>query len=262
MVMVEPPVIYELVDSIALLTLNNPGRRNALSGAVLDALHDHLARIKTDPAARVVVIRSQGPVFSSGHDLREMVGDDRESFTGLFAECTAVMEAIRLLPQPVIAQVQGLATAAGCQLAATCDLAVAAASASFCTPGVQIGLFCSTPAVALVRAVNPKPALEMLLTGIPIPAQKALELGLVNRVVPDDQLESEVMELARHIAKASAYTLAVGKETFYRQLQAPDRPAAYAIAQQTMVANLLAADGQEGIAAFLEKREPHWTNQE
>lgn len=256
----QPPVLYELVDNVALLTLNNPGRRNALSGAALVTLQDHLARIKTNPAARVVVIRSQGPVFSSGHDLREMVGADRESVAGLFAECTAVMEAIRLLPKPVIAQVQGLATAAGCQLAATCDLAVAAESASFCTPGVQIGLFCSTPAVALARAVNPKQAMEMLLTGVPIPAPTALEWGLVNRVVPDDQLDSQVMELARHIAKASSYTLAVGKDTFYRQLQAPDRPAAYGIAQQTMVENLLAADGQEGITAFLEKREPRWVN--
>ena len=257
---VEPPVIYELVDNIAVLTLNNPGRRNALSGAVLAALHERLTAIKTDPAVRVVVLRAEGPVFSSGHDLREMVGDDREGFAGLFAECTAVMESIRLLPQPVIAQVQGLATAAGCQLAATCDLAVAADTASFCTPGVQIGLFCSTPAVALARAVNPKQAMEMLLTGVPIPAQTALEWGLVNRVVPAAELESQVMDLARRIAQASAYTLAVGKETFYRQLQAADRPAAYAIAQQTMVENLLAADGQEGITAFLEKREPRWVN--
>ena len=258
--MAEQPVLYELADSIALLTLNNPERRNALSRPALAALQAHLEQIKADPAVRVAVIRSYGPVFSSGHDLREMVGDDRESFAGLFAECTAVMESIRRLPQPVIAQVQGLATAAGCQLAATCDLAVAAENAAFCTPGVRIGLFCSTPAVALARAVNPKQAMEMLLTGQPIPAATALEWGLINRVVPEEQLESAVMDLARHIAQASAYTLAVGKETFYRQLQAPDRPAAYAIAQQTMVANLLAPDGQEGIAAFLEKREPHWSH--
>lgn len=256
--MAQPPVLYELVDSIALLTLNNPERRNALSAPALAALKSYLEQIKTDPDVRVAVIRSSGPVFSSGHDLREMVGDDRESFAGLFAECTAVMEAIRLLPQPVIAQVQGLATAAGCQLAATCDLAVAAENAAFCTPGVRIGLFCSTPAVALARAVNPKQAMEMLLTGQPISAQTALAWGLVNRVVPADQLDAAVMDLARHIAQASAYTLAVGKETFYRQLQAADRPAAYALAQQTMVANLLAPDGQEGIAAFLEKREPQW----
>ena len=256
--MAQPPVLYELADSIALLTLNNPERRNALSAPALAALKSYLEQIKADPDVRVAVIRADGPVFSSGHDLREMVGDDRESFAGLFAECTAVMEAIRLLPQPVIAQVQGLATAAGCQLAATCDLAVAAENAAFCTPGVRIGLFCSTPAVALARAVHPKQAMEMLLTGAPISAQTALAWGLVNRVVPAAQLDVAVMDLARHIAQASAYTLAVGKETFYRQLQAADRPAAYAIAQQTMVANLLAPDGQEGIAAFLEKREPQW----
>ena len=252
-------VIYDVVDHIATLTLNNPTRRHALSSEVLAALKDRLERIKADPEVRVVVVRSDGPVFSSGHDLREMVGSDEESYTCIFAECTAVMEAIRLLPQPVIAQVQGLATAAGCQLAATCDLAVAADTASFCTPGVQIGLFCSTPAVALSRAVNPKQAMEMLLTGLPISAQTALDWGLVNRVAPEEELEEQVMELARHIAKASSYTLAIGKQAFYRQLQV-DRPAAYDLAQKTMVENLLAYDAQEGITAFLDKREPKWAN--
>ena len=173
---------------------------------MLAALKDRLGRIREDSAVKVVVLKSDGPVFSSGHDLREMVGSDEESYTCIFAECTEVMEAIRLLPQPVIAQVQGLATAAGCQLAATCDLAVASEDAGFCTPGVQIGLFCSTPAVALSRAVSPKHAMEMLLTGIPISAKTAQDWGLVNRVVPSDQLEDTVMQLARHIAKASAYT--------------------------------------------------------
>ena len=257
--MSQPLVIYDLVDNIATLTLNNPTRRHALSSEVLAALKDRLDGIKADPEARVVVLRSQGPVFSSGHDLRELVGSDAESYTGIFAECTEVMEAIRLLPQPVIAQVQGLATAAGCQLVATCDLAVAAETASFCTPGVQIGLFCSTPAVALARAVNPKQAMEMLLTGQPIPAQTALDWGLVNRVVPEAELTDQVMELARHIARASSYTLAIGKEAFYRQLPL-DRPAAYTLAQQTMVENLLAYDAQEGITAFLDKREPKWIN--
>ncbi len=257
--MSQPLVTYDLVDNIATLTLNNPQRRHALSSPVLAALKDHLEHIKTDPQARVVVLRSAGPVFSSGHDLRELVGSDAESYTGIFAECTEVMEAIRLLPQPVIAQVQGLATAAGCQLAATCDLVVAAETASFCTPGVQIGLFCSTPAVALSRAVSPKQAMEMLLTGVPIPARRALDWGLVNRVVPEEELGDQVMELARHIARASSYTLAIGKEAFYRQLQL-DRPAAYALAQRTMVENLLAGDAQEGITAFLDKREPKWTN--
>ena len=255
--MTEPLVVYELVDNIAILTLNNPSRRHALSSEVLAALKERLGRIKEDAAIKVVVLRSDGPVFSSGHDLREMVGSDEESYTCIFAECTEVMEAIRLLPQPVIAQVQGLATAAGCQLVATCDLAVASEDAGFCTPGVQIGLFCSTPAVALSRAVSTKHAMEMLLTGIPISAHTALDWGLVNRVAPASQLEDTVMQLARHIARASSYTLAVGKEAFYRQLQV-DRPAAYDMAQRTMVENLLAHDAQEGITAFLEKREPQW----
>ena len=257
--MSDPVLVCDVVDHIATITLNNPTRRHALSSQVLAALKDRLGQIKDDPGVKVVVLRSEGPVFSSGHDLRELVGSDEESYTCLFAECTDVMEAIRLLPQPVIAQVQGLATAAGCQLVATCDLAVASEEAGFCTPGVQIGLFCSTPAVALSRAVNPKQAMEMLLTGIPISAQKALEWGLVNRVTPASQLESTVMDLARHIARASSYTLAIGKQAFYRQLQV-ERPEAYAMAQRTMVENLLADDAREGISAFLEKREPQWTN--
>ena len=257
--MTEPLVIYEVFDQIATLTLNNPSRRHALSSEVLAALKDRLERIKEDSTIKVAILKSDGPVFSSGHDLREMVGSDEESYTCIFAECTEVMEAIRMLPQPVIAQVQGLATAAGCQLAATCDLAVASEDSGFCTPGVQIGLFCSTPAVALSRAVSPKHAMEMLLTGIPISAKTAQEWGLVNRVVPADQLEDTVMQLARHIARASSYTLAIGKQAFYRQLQV-DRPAAYEMAQRTMVENLLAYDAQEGITAFLEKREPEWAN--
>ena len=257
--MTEPLVIYELVDNVAIMTLNNPSRRHALSSEVLAALKDSLGRIKEDSTIKVVVLRSDGPVFSSGHDLREMVGSDEESYTCIFAECTEVMEAIRLLPQPVIAQVQGLATAAGCQLVATCDLAVASDDAGFCTPGVQIGLFCSTPAVALSRAVSTKHAMEMLLTGVPISADTALDWGLVNRVVPADQLADSVMQWAQHIARASAYTLAVGKEAFYRQLHV-DRPAAYDMDQRTMVENLLAYDAQEGITAFLEKREAQWAN--
>ena len=255
--MTEPLVIYELEDHVATLTLNNPTRRHALSSEMLAALKDRLGSIGQDSSIKVVVLKSEGPVFSSGHDLREMVGSDEESYTCIFAECTEVMEAIRLLPQPVIAQVQGLATAAGCQLVATCDLVVASEDAGFCTPGVQIGLFCSTPAVALSRAVSPKHAMEMLLTGIPISAETALDWGLVNRVTPANQLEDTVMQLARLIARASSYTLAVGKQAFYRQLLL-DRPQAYEMAQRTMVENLLAYDAQEGITAFLEKREPVW----
>lgn len=257
--MIQELVLYELIDGVAVLTLNNPAKRNALSSPVLDSLKSHLERIRDDAAVRVVVVRSEGPVFSSGHDLNEMVDADEETYVGIFAACTEVMEAIRLLPKPVIAQVQGLATAAGCQLVATCDLAVASETASFATPGVQIGLFCTTPGVAVSRAVMPKKAMEMLLTGKSITAQEALEFGLINRVVPQEGLEDEVMALARQIGAASSHTLALGKPAFYQQLEM-DRPAAYGYAQRVMVDNLLADDTQEGITAFLEKREPKWTN--
>ena len=257
--MSETPVLYHRDEGIAVLTLNNPRQRNVLSTLTLDLLHRYLTEAGEDSRVRVIVIRSTGPVFSSGHDLNELVGQDRESYSGVFADCTRVMELIRLLPKPVIAQVQGLATAAGCQLVATCDLSVASDTAKFATPGVQIGLFCTTPGVAVARAVMPKKAMEMLLTGAPIPASEALEFGLINRVAAPDELEEEVMELARQIARASSRTLALGKPAFYRQLEM-DRPSAYTMAQQVMVDNLLEEDAQEGIAAFLEKREPHWKN--
>ena len=255
--MTEAPVLYGLEDGIAVLTLNNPARRHALSSPTLALLKEYLAQIEGDPAVRVVVIRSEGPVFSSGHDLNELVDGDESSYTEVFADCTDVMEAIRLLPKPVIAQVQGLATAAGCQLVATCDLCIAADTASFATPGVQIGLFCTTPGVAVARSVMPKKAMEMLLTGTAISAQEALVFGLINRVAPPEKLEEEVMALARRISKASSRTLAMGKPAFYRQLEM-DRPSAYKMAQRVMVENLLDHDAQEGISAFLEKREPHW----
>ena len=257
--MSETPVLYHRDEGIAVLTLNNPRQRNVLSTLTLDLLHRYLTEAGEDSRVRVIVIRSTGPVFSSGHDLNELVGQDRESYSGVFADCTRVMELIRLLPKPVIAQVQGLATAAGCQLVATCDLSVASETAKFATPGVQIGLFCTTPGVAVARAVMPKKAMEMLLTGAPIPASEALEFGLINRVAAPDELEEEVMGLARQIARASSRTLALGKPAFYRQLEM-DRPSAYTMAQQVMVDNLLEEDAQEGITAFLEKREPHWKN--
>jgi enoyl-CoA hydratase/carnithine racemase len=257
--MSEAPVLYHRDEGIAVLTLNNPRQRNVLSTLTLDLLHRYLTEAGEDSRVRVIVIRSTGPVFSSGHDLNELVGQDRESYSGVFADCTRVMELIRLLPKPVIAQVQGLATAAGCQLVATCDLSVASETAKFATPGVQIGLFCTTPGVAVARAVMPKKAMEMLLTGAPIPASEALEFGLISRVADPDELEEEVMELARQIARASSRTLALGKPAFYRQLEM-DRPSAYTMAQQVMVDNLLEEDAQEGITAFLEKREPHWKN--
>ena len=249
---------YELRDGVAVLTLSDAKRRNALSSRLLGELKERLRVIEGDDAVGVVVLRSEGPVFSSGHDLNEMIDRDAESYAAVFALCTEVMEAIRLLPKPVIAQVQGLATAAGCQLAATCDLAVAGESAAFATPGVRIGLFCTTPGVALARAVpSTKKAMEMLLTGEPVPAAQALEIGLVNRVVPDAELEENVMALARQIGAASAHTLAVGKAAFYEQIEL-DRPAAYEVAQQVMVDNLLDEDAHEGITAFLQKRPPQW----
>jgi len=257
--MAKGPVRYELVDGIGILTLDNLPRRNALSSHVLESLRTHLEHIGGDSVVRVVVLRSVGPVFSSGHDLRELVDGDEESYSCVFDLCTQVMEAIRLLPQPVIAQVQGLATAAGCQLVASCDLAVASETASFATPGVQIGLFCTTPGVAVSRAIMPKKAMEMLLTGAAISAQEAQEFGLISRVAPPEELEEQVMALARQIADASAPTLAMGKRAFYQQVEM-DRPAAYRLAQQVMVENLLKRDAHEGITAFLEKRPPKWAD--
>ena len=249
--------LYEVRDGVAVLTLNNSLRRNALSLSMMDELLSHLDAAKRERGVRVVVIRAEGPVFSSGHDLRELAEADVEDQTILFARCTELMEAVRLLPKPVIAQVQGLATAAGCQLVATCDLVVASEDASFATPGVNIGLFCTTPAVALGRAVPMKRAMEMLLTGQPISASEALESGLVNRVVPADRLEEETMALAGKVASVAMSTIAIGKPAFYRQM-AMDRPQAYELAQRVMVENLQTEDAKEGIGAFLEKREPRW----
>ena len=251
--------LCEVRKGIAVLTLNNPRRRNALSFAMMDEMLGHLDSAGKDSGVRVVVIRAEGPVFSSGHDLRELSEGDIEDQTILFARCTELMEAVRLLPKPVIAQVQGLATAAGCQLVATCDLAVASEDAGFATPGVDIGLFCTTPAVAVGRAVPLKKTMEMLLTGQPISAEEALKSGLVNRVVPAERLEEETMALAAKVASAPMSTVSIGKSAFYRQM-AMDRPQAYELAQRVMVENLQTADAKEGIGAFLEKREPRWSS--
>ncbi len=256
--MIDQLILHKQDDGILYLTLNNADRRNSLSSHLLAELKDSLDDIQDDSTVRVVVVRSEGPAFSSGHDLNELVNGDTESYASLFAACTSVMEAIRLSPKPVIAEVQGLATAAGCQLVATCDLAIASETALFATPGVQIGLFCTTPDVALSRAVRTKKAMEMLLTGTPITANQAVEYGLINRAVPADKLKGEVKELARTISNASAYTVALGKSAFYRQREM-DIPTAYEMAEKVMVENLLAVDAQEGITAFLEKRTPHWT---
>lgn len=255
--MSRPRVLYEVQNHIALLTLNRPEKRNALSLAMLTSLQESLAHIAADPQIRVVILRAEGPAFCSGHDLRELADGGQEEFTAIFGMCTRVMEAIRKLPQPVIAQVQGYATAAGCQLVATCDLAVAADNATFATPGVKIGLFCTTPAVALSRVVSTKKSLEMLFTGKEIDALQAERDGLVNRVVPVDQLGEETMKLARQIARSSPDVLALGKRAFYQQLPL-DRPAAYELAQHVMVQNAQAPAAQEGIHAFLEKRAPRW----
>ncbi len=243
---------------IARITLNRPEQRNALA---LEVLRDLTAAVRTlsdDPEVRVIVVAAAGPVFSAGHDLREMVTERGEMFYAeLFDECVAAMQAIREAPQPVIARVHALATAAGCQLVAACDLAVAADTASFATPGVKIGLFCSTPMVPLSRAIGRKRALEMLLTGEPIDAETAAAWGLVNRVVPKDSLDVAVSELAERIAAAAASTLALGKRAFYAQ-EAVDEDLAYGIAAPTMTANAMSDDAQEGMTAFVEKRAPIW----
>jgi enoyl-CoA hydratase/carnithine racemase len=260
MLMGSEMLLIESQAGVVRLTLNRPDRRNALSEAMLTELGTALERISVDRSARVVVLGAAGPVFCSGHDLSEMVGRPEADYQNLFARCTQVMQQIRQLPQPVIARVQGLATAAGCQLVATCDLAVAAAEARFATPGVKIGLFCTTPMVPLVRAVPPKVAMEMLLTGIPITAQRALAVGLVNRVVPVDQLDASIGELTENLVASSAAILSLGKRAFYDQL-ALDEPTAYQRATRLMTENALQYDAQEGISAFLQKRPPQWKSE-
>jgi enoyl-CoA hydratase/carnithine racemase len=253
------PVLLEENDrGVFRLTLNRPDARNALSVVLMSALLEALARAATDPQARVVVIAGAGPAFCAGHDLRELRTDQqRETYERVFAQCSELMLAIVRLPKPVIAEVHGVATAAGCQLVATCDLAVAAADTRFATPGVNIGLFCSTPMVALTRAVGRKAAMEMLLTGKLIDAGTAQAIGLINRVVPREGLRDAVDGLAREIASKSALTVKIGKEAFYRQAEL-DLAAAYRYAAEVMTTNMLARDAGEGIDAFLAKRAPLW----
>lgn len=252
-----PVLIVECKDEVAHLVLNRPEKRNALSWELLEALETSLGQIAEDTAVRAVVISAQGPVFCSGHDLGEMVGCSPEDYQRLFTLCSRVMQKLRQLPQPVIARVQGMATAAGCQLVAACDLAVASETATFATPGVKIGLFCTTPMVPLVRAIPAKPAMEMLLTGKPISAQRALELGLVNRVVKPDELDAAVGEVVDAIKSSSPLTVRLGKAAFYDQL-ALDEPTAYDRATAVMTDNARRADAQEGMQAFLQKRRPVW----
>ncbi len=248
------------VDGVAWLTLNRPAARNVLSIALMAALQDALDAVARDDAIKIVVIAASGPGFCAGHDLREMrANPGRQRYEAVFRQCARLMTAIVRLPNPVIARVHGIATAAGCQLVASCDLVVAASDARFAMPGVNIGLFCSTPMVALSRAVPRKAAMEMLLTGETIGADEAKRLGLVNRVVPADQLDEAVNELARTIAGKSPLVLKIGKEAFYRQDEL-GLDAAYAYTSAVMVANMMARDAEEGIDAFLQKRAPKWKN--
>lgn len=247
-------------DGIARLTLNRPAARNALSIALMDALQSVLDAVARDDTVKAVVIAANGPGFCAGHDLREMrANPGRQHYEAVFKQCARLMTSIVRLPKPVIARVHGVATAAGCQLVASCDLAVAAADARFATPGVNIGLFCSTPMVALSRAVPRKAAMEMLFTGELIRADEAQRLGLVNRVVPTDRLDGAVNALAHTIAAKSPLVLKIGKEAFYHQVEL-SLDAAYAYTSEVMVANMLARDAEEGIDAFLQKRPPKWEN--
>jgi len=256
-------LLREDVDGIAVLTLNQPQSRNSLSEAMLEALSDALTAIAHDDTVRILVITANGPAFSAGHDLKELnrhrSDEDRGRayFHRIMKQCSAMMQQIVALPQPVIAAVQATATAAGCQLVASCDLAVASQTAKFATPGVNIGLFCSTPMVALSRNVSRKAAMEMLLTGEPITAEHAERIGLINHVVAPGREREEAINLARRIAGKSSLTVKIGKEGFYRQLEMP-LVEAYDYVSEIMVENMLARDAEEGISAFIEKRAPKW----
>jgi len=258
-----PILLRERVGSISVLTLNRPAARNSLSEGLIAELHGALKEIHDDNSIRAVVIAANGPAFSAGHDMTELTArrSDADRGRAYFAQimnaCSAMMQAIVHLPKPVVAAVQGVATAAGCQLVASCDLAVASEAASFATPGVDIGLFCSTPMVALSRNVPRKQAMEMLLTGEPVDANTAQGLGLVNRVVPPGTERDAAIALAQKVALKSAYTVKLGKEAFYRQVEM-NLADAYRYAAEVMTENMMARDAEEGIGAFIEKREPKW----
>ena len=260
-----PVLLRERDGEIAVLVLNRPAARNSLSEALLAALANAWTDIAADRSIRAVVLAANGPVFCAGHDLKELITrrDDADGGRGYFrqlmATCSAMMRQIVNLPQPVIAAVAGPASAAGCQLVATCDLAVASETANFTTPGVDIGLFCSTPMVALSRNVPRKAAMEMLLTGDKVPAEKAAQIGLINRVVPPGDERKAALALARQIASKSSYTVKIGKQAFYRQLDL-GLTEAYAYASEVMTENMMAHDAGEGICAFIEKRKPNWEN--
>jgi enoyl-CoA hydratase/carnithine racemase len=260
----QPPILLrETLGSIAVLTLNRPQARNSLSEGLIDELHAALRDVHDDAGVRAVVIAANGPAFSAGHDMKELTarrGDadrGRAYFAQIMNSCSAMMQAIAHLPKPVVAAVQGIATAAGCQLVASCDLAVASEAATFATPGVDIGLFCSTPMVALSRNVPRKQAMEMLLTGEPVSAMTARDIGLVNRVVTAGAERDAAIALAQKIALKSAYTVKLGKAAFYRQAEM-SLADAYRYAAEVMTENMMARDAEEGIGAFIEKRQPNW----
>ena len=250
-------LVSEREGDFAVVTLNRPERRNALSLDLMRELIDCLGEIGESVETRVVILAAAGKVFSSGHDLKELVNGTIADYRRIFDVCTQLMTRLQSIPQPVIAQVQGIATAAGCQLVATCDLAVASSEATFATPGVKNGLFCSTPMVALTRAVGRKRAMEMLLTGKPIGAAAAQAAGLINRIAAPEELAEETRKLACEIAAASPLTISIGKQAFYAQIEL-DQPRAYAYAKEVMSMNAAAYDAQEGITAFLEKRPACW----
>ncbi len=254
-----PLLLREDRGAVAWLTMNRPAARNALSVDLMTALEAALEAVAADRSIHVVVIAGAGPAFCAGHDLREIrAHPGRDVYEALFAQCSRLMQRIVALPKPVIARVHGVATAAGCQLVATCDLAVAADTARFATPGVNIGLFCSTPMVALSRAVGRKAAMEMLLTGDLLGAADARALGLINRVVPEGALDQTVQTLAEQIAQKSPLTVAIGKEAFYRQAEM-GLADAYRYTSEVMTRNMMARDAAEGIDAFLAKRAPVWS---
>jgi enoyl-CoA hydratase/carnithine racemase len=244
--------------NVAVVTLNRPARRNALSLQLMGELIRCFGEIGQSREIRAVILAAAGKVYCSGHDLSEMIGGNINEYRRIFDVCTDLMTKIQSIRQPVIAEVQGTATAAGCQLVATCDLAIASEQASFATPGVKLGLFCTTPMVPLSRAIGRKRTLEMLFTGTPVDARTAAEWGLVNRVVPAAELQTETRRLAERIADASELVVAIGKQAYYTQIDL-DQPKAYAYAKEVMSMNALASDAQEGITAFLEKRSPCWT---
>lgn len=252
-------ILYATDGEIGVLTLNNPSKINALSKRMIQEIIEVLNRVAADESIKVLIVKAAGKHFCAGHYLKEMVDQGSKEYKYIFDQCTHMMQMLHKIPQPVIAQVQGIATAAGCQLVAWCDLAVAEEDARFATPGVRIGLFCTTPMVAITRAIGRKAAMEMLLTGRFFSAKEARQLGLINKVVGLDELDSETMKLARTIAESSRFVLAIGKQGFYDQIDQTDDHA-FQYAKHTITMNLHAEDAQGGIKAFLEKKSPQWKN--